>query len=239
MATPASPFEPLAHAVRRLDSVRMTYVAPPGFQFLSNRLDGDAQQSLARAIMALAEAAPFYRPVTPGGKPMSVMMTGCGPLGWVTDAAGYRYQPTHPITGQPWPPMPAMLTDLWAELCDPITPPDAGLINLYDAGAKMGLHQDKDEADFAFPVLSISLGDTAIFRIGGTRRGDPTASMRLASGDVCVLAGEARLAFHGVDRILAGSSRLIPGGGRINVTLRRAGPAHASFETPAGAGSSG
>jgi alkylated DNA repair protein (DNA oxidative demethylase) len=89
----------------------------------------------------------------------------------------------------------------------------------------MGLHQDRDEADLTFPVLSISLGDTAVFRIGGVRRNDPTASVRLASGDVCILSGEARLAFHGVDRIVAGSSRLIPGGGRLNLTLRRAAPA--------------
>jgi DNA oxidative demethylase len=201
-------------------------VAPSGFNLLPAHLDPAAQRALADEILALAREAPFYRPVTPGGKPMSVQMTACGPLGWVSDAAGYRYETRHPLTGRPWPPMPAALIALWAELCDRQTPPDAGLINLYDAEARMGLHQDRDEADFGFPVLSISLGDTAIFRLGGSRRGDPTRSVRLASGDVCILAGEARLAFHGVDRILAGSSRLIPGGGRINVTLRRARPAN-------------
>ena len=116
---------------------------------------------------------------------------------------------------------------LWAELCDPVTPPDACLVNLYREGARMGLHQDRDEADFGFPVLSVSLGDTAIFRIGGVKRGGPTRSVRLASGDVCVLGGEARLAYHGVDRIVPGSSRLVPGGGRINLTLRRAMPKEA------------
>jgi alkylated DNA repair protein (DNA oxidative demethylase) len=206
----------------------MSYLAPSGFQLLPGRLDTAAQSGLAQEIARLAAEAPFYRPVTPGGQPMSVRMTGFGPLSWVTDARGYRYQANHPVTGRPWPAAPASLLDLWAELCDAQTPPDAGLVNLYDAKARMGLHQDRDEADFGFPVLSISLGDTAMFRIGGTRRSDPTRSLRLASGDVCILAGEARLAFHGVDRILAGSSRLLPGGGRINVTLRRARPGELS-----------
>ena len=154
-----------------------------------------AQRALADEVLALAAGAPPYRPVTPGGKPMSVAMTNLGPLGWVTDAAGYRYQPTHPLTGAPWPPIPAMLTALWAELCDPDVPPDCCLVNLYDAAARMGLHRDGDEADFRFPVLSVSLGDTALFRLGGLRRADPTGQIRLASGDVCVLggAGAARL----------------------------------------------
>jgi DNA oxidative demethylase len=142
----------------------------------------------------------------------------------VTDAGGYRYQATHPVTGQPWPPIPAVLAALWAELCDPATPADACLVNRYDTAAKMGLHRDNDEADFSFPVLSVSLGDTALFRFGGLKRGEPTSQLRLGSGDVIVLGGESRRAYHGVDRILAGSSRLIPGGGRINLTLRRAAP---------------
>lgn len=198
---------------------------PAGFRLLPGRLDAAAQAALLEAVLEGAEAAPFYRPVTPGGKPMSVEMTGFGSLGWVTDAKGYRYEPRHPLTGHTWPAIPPPLLALWAELCDPVTPPDACLVNLYREGAKMGLHQDSDEADFGFPVLSVSLGDTAIFRIGGTRRGGPTRSVRLASGDVCVLGGEARLAYHGVDRIVPGSSRLVPGGGRINLTLRRARPA--------------
>lgn len=200
-------------------------MSPPGFRLLPGRLDEEAQGALVSQVLAAAEQAPFYRPVTPGGKPMSVEMTGMGPLCWVTDARGYRYEATHPVTGRAWPAIPQVLLDLWAELCDGVTPPDACLVNLYRGSAKMGLHQDRDEADFGFPVLSVSLGDTAVFRIGGPKRTDPTASVRLASGDVCVLAGEARLAFHGVDRVLAGSSRLVPGGGRINLTLRRARPA--------------
>ena len=197
-------------------------MSPSGFRLLPGRLDETAQGALVTQVLEAAQAAPFYRPVTPGGKPMSVEMTGFGPLCWVTDARGYRYEAAHPATGMAWPAIPPVLLDLWAEHCDAVTPPDACLVNLYRGAARMGLHQDRDEADFGFPVLSVSLGDTAIFRIGGTRRTDPTTSLRLASGDVCVLGGEARLAFHGVDRLVPGSSRLIPGGGRINLTLRRA-----------------
>jgi alkylated DNA repair protein (DNA oxidative demethylase) len=196
-----------------------------GFRLLPGRLDASEQQALADEVLALAAGAPPYRPVTPGGKPMSVSMTNLGPLGWVTDEAGYRYQPTHPLTGERWPPIPAMLTDLWAKLCDPDVPPDCCLVNLYDPQARMGLHRDADEADFRFPVLSVSLGDTALFRLGGLRRSDPTGQIRLASGDVSVLGGPARRAYHGVDRILFGSSRLLPGGGRLNLTLRRAAAA--------------
>lgn len=193
-----------------------------GFRLLPGKLSPDAQGALLEAVMARAETAPFVHQVTPGGKPMSVAMTSFGDLGWITDRAGYRYEPRHPQTGAPWPDIPQLLLDLWAELADPATPPDACLVNFYGSDARMTLHQDRDEADFRFPVLSVSLGDTAVFRLGGLKRGDPTASMRLASGDVCLLAGEARLFHHGVDRILPGSSRLIPGGGRINLTLRRA-----------------
>ena len=192
-----------------------------GFKILAERLDPASQQALVDGVMSSAR---LYRPITPGGKPMSVEMSNMGPLGWVTDARGYRYEPLHPVSGDPWPPIPTLLLDLWAELADPATPPDACLVNLYRADARMGSHRDADETDVSLPVLSISLGDTAIFRIGGLSRRDPTTSVRLASGDVCLLADEARLAYHGVDRILPGSSRLIPGGGRLNLTLRRARP---------------
>lgn len=195
-----------------------------GFTLLPGRLDPLAQTALVDAVLTAARTAPFHRQVTPGGKAMSVEMTGLGPLSWVTDARGYRYEARHPLTGEPWPPMPAILRDLWAELADAAVPADACLVNLYREGARMGLHRDQDEADFGFPVLSVSLGDTAIFRLGGLKRTDPTRSVRLASGDVCLLAGESRLAFHGVDRVLTGSSRLVPDGGRINLTLRRARP---------------
>jgi DNA oxidative demethylase len=199
-------------------------VTPCGFRVYPGYLDAEAQLSLALVALDAARVAPFYRPVTPGGRTMSVEMTNFGPCGWVTDAMGYRYQSKHPATGALWPPIPPALLRLWSDLADVGTPPDACLVNLYRAGARMGLHQDRDEADFSIPVLSVSLGDTAIFRIGGPDRRAPTRQLRLASGDVCLLSGAARLAFHGVDRIVGGSSRLIPGGGRINFTLRRARP---------------
>jgi len=155
------------------------------------------------------------------GAPFSVRMTNCGVLGWVSDAAGYRYQATYPVTGRPWPPMPAMLLAAWRDLADYAHPPEACLVNVYAPDARMGLHQDRDERDFAAPVVSLSLGQTCLFRVGGTSRRDPTRSFRLASGDAVVLAGEARLAFHGVDRIIRDTSTLLPDGSRINLTLRR------------------
>lgn len=193
----------------------------PGFHYWPGRLDEGAQVSLLAEIQTALETAPFYRPVTPGGQPFSVRMSNLGPLGWISDRSGYRYQPTHPETGRSWPPIPTALLDLWRDLADWPEPPDACLVNLYREDARMGLHQDRDEADQNAPVLSISLGDTAVFRIGPAGRG-PTRSLKLNSGDVCALAGPSRLARHGVDRLLTGSSRLIPGGGRINLTLRRA-----------------
>lgn len=193
-----------------------------GFLYHPQALERDQQEALARAVFAAAEDAPFFRPVTPSGKPMSVRMTGFGPLSWVTDAAGYRYEALHPQTRRPWPPMPEVLLDLWRRFCPGAPEPDACLANLYRDGAKMGLHQDKDEQDFSVPVLSVSLGDTAVFRLGATTRGGSTTSMKLHSGDVCVLAGPARLAFHGIDRVLEGSSTVVPGGGRLNLTLRKA-----------------
>jgi alkylated DNA repair protein (DNA oxidative demethylase) len=198
---------------------------PDGFRHLPGLLDAPAQARLLVAVEAILAAAPPYRPaMARTGAPFSVRMTNAGPLGWVSDAAGYRYQPRHPLTAAPWPPIPAMLVELWHRLTDLAAPPEACLVNLYDAAARMGLHQDRDERELAAPVVSLSLGDTAIFRIGGLDRRAPTRSFRLASGDAVVLAGEARLAFHGVDRIVSGSSRLVPGGGRINLTLRRVTP---------------
>lgn len=199
----------------------------PGFDLWPGLLDPGTQAGLVREVQAAFEAAPPARYETAYGKAMSVAMSSFGPLGWTSDAAGYRYADRHPGTSRPWPAMPPALLDLWAELGDPETPPDACLINLYRDDARMGLHQDRDEADPRFPVLSVSLGDTAVFRIGGTARKDPTRSLKLSSGDVCRLSGPARLAFHGVDRILPGSSGLVPGGGRVNLTLRRAKAAYA------------
>lgn len=193
-----------------------------GFRLLPALLDPDAQKSLLDAVLERVERAPFYRAQTPGGKTMSVANTNFGPLGWYSDRRGYRYQDTHPETGEPWPDIPPVLLELWRVHADAQVPPDACLVNLYGPDTRLSLHRDADEADFAYPVLSISLGDTALYRLGGKARTDPTRSFRLASGDVCLLAGEARMAYHGVDRIIPGSSRLVPGGGRINLTLRRA-----------------
>jgi alkylated DNA repair protein (DNA oxidative demethylase) len=195
-----------------------------GFRFWPGALSVSEQAGLLAEVLAAAETAPFYRPVTRSGRPFSVEMTGLGPLGWVSDRKGYRYQPTHPVTGVPWPPMPQTLLHLWRDLTGWPEPPDACLVNRYRGSARMGLHQDLDEQDHSAPVLSVSLGDTAVFRIGAAG-GGPTRSLRLTSGDVCALTGPARLARHGVDRLVAGSSGLVPGGGRINLTLRRAAPA--------------
>lgn len=185
-------------------------------------LDRSAQAALRDALQAVFARAPLYAPRMPKtGKPMSVRMTNCGPLGWVTDERGYRYQATHPETGAPWPPMPDMLVGAWRALAGYDHAPEACLINVYGPDAKMGLHQDRDEEDFDAPVVSLSLGDSCLFRIGGTKRNDPTRSLRLASGDAVVLGGAARLAFHGVDRIMPGTSTLLPEGGRINLTMRR------------------
>ncbi len=196
--------------------------AASGFRLVPAALDLAVQAALIEAVEAAAAQAPWRRYETPNGGTMSVEMTSFGPLGWTASREGYRYADRDPVGGRPWPAMPPMLLDLWRAHAGSDIAPDSALVNRYRAAARMGLHQDRDENAMAAPVLSISLGDTAVFRLGGQRRSDPTTSMRLASGDVCVLAGEARTAFHGVDRVLAGSSRLVPGGGRINITMRRA-----------------
>lgn len=190
-----------------------------GLRYFPGLLDPDAQQSLVADLRKVVAAAPLYAPVTPGGRPMSVRMTSAGRLGWITDARGYRYEPRHPA-GQPWPAIPPDVLALWHSLVGLPREPDCCLVNFYGEGAKMGLHQDRDEGDFSFPVLSISLGDEALFRIGGTDRKDPTESFWLKSGDVLLMGGPARLAWHGIDRLRFRSSRLLPGGGRINLTLR-------------------
>jgi len=197
-----------------------------GLRYLPGRLSRQEQEELVEIIRGAVVEAPLYVPVMPGsGRPMSVRMTNCGPLGWVTDKErGYRYQPTHPVTGKPWPAIPEVLLDLWRELSGYPKDPEACLVNFYADDAKMGLHQDRDEADFSAPVLSISLGNTCLFRIGGLARTDRTKSLKLESGDVFLLGGEGRLCFHGVDRIYPGTSTLLKSGGRINLTLRRVNP---------------
>jgi alkylated DNA repair protein (DNA oxidative demethylase) len=196
--------------------------AAGGLRVVPGYLDRAAQEELLATLRAVLRVAPPYTPRMPkSGRPLSVRMTNCGPLGWMTDAAGYRYQPHHPETGAPWPPIPDILLAAWRDLAGYPHAPEACLVNIYGPAARMGLHQDRDEADLAAPVVSLSLGDSCLFRVGGKRRTDPTRTLRLASGDAVVLGGTARLAFHGVDRIIPGSSTLLAEGGRINLTLRR------------------
>ncbi len=190
-----------------------------GFDIRKAWLDGPAQAQLIETLRPILKAAPLFRPMTPSGKEMSVRMTSAGTLGWVTDKEGYRYQPQHP-KGADWPSIPEQVLDIWRKLTSPDRDPDCCLINYYGEGARMGLHQDKDEVDFSWPVLSISLGDDALFRIGNQTRGGKTESIWLNSGDVVIMGGPARLTYHGIDRIRFGSSKLLPKGGRINLTLR-------------------
>jgi DNA oxidative demethylase len=193
-----------------------------GLRFYPGYLGRAPQEALVASLRQVLEGAPLYTPRMPkSGRPFTVRMSNCGPLGWTSDESGYRYTAAHPQTGQPWPPMPQALAALWNDVAHYPHPPEACLINFYTPAAKMGLHQDRDEADFTAPVVSLSLGDSCLFRVGGLKRGDPTRSFRLNSGDLLVLGGATRLAFHGVDRVYPGTSTLLAEGGRINLTLRR------------------
>lgn len=198
---------------------------PDGFHFFPSFLDQAAQNALVEDIRGVVAQAPLFQPVMPrSGKPLSVKMSNCGPLGWVADINGYRYQDRHPVTGAPWPAMPPRLMNIWQQVADCPAQPEACLINHYGEAAKMGLHQDRDEQTFDAPVVSISLGDTAVFRIGGTKRGGKTLPITLNSGDVIVFGGPARLCYHGISKVYPDSSPLLKGGGRLNLTLRRVTP---------------
>jgi alkylated DNA repair protein (DNA oxidative demethylase) len=206
--------------------IRPAALPPAGFRYLPGRLDAAEQARLTSEIRAVIRQAPLFVPTMPRtGRAFSVRMSNCGTLGWVSDAAGgYRYQPQHPETGRPWPAIPDGLLALWDAIAAGSPRPEACLINYYAAGAKMGTHRDADEPNRFAPVVSISLGDAAIFHIGGSKRRDPKHRLVLNSGDVVVLSAAARHAYHGVDRIIPGSSALIEEGGRFNLTLRRVQP---------------
>jgi DNA oxidative demethylase len=200
-------------------------ILAPGLILHRGWLDRAAQEALVADLRDVIRAAPLFTPRMPRtGAPFSVRMTNCGPLGWVSDIDGYRYQPLHPETGKPWPPIPEPLLAAWRGHANVPAPPEACLVNWYEGKARMGLHQDKDESELAAPVLSVSLGDACLFRHGGLKRSDPTRSVKLESGDLLVIGGPSRLCFHGVDRIYPSTSDLLPKGGRINLTLRRVTP---------------
>ncbi len=187
-----------------------------GAVLLSGFAAAEAPDLLA-AIARVAEAAPFRRLVTPGGYTMSVAMTNCGRVGWVSDRSGYRYDPVDPDTGKSWPPMPAEFVNLAvhaaAEGGFKGYDPDACLINRYEPGAKLGLHQDRDEKDAYAPIVSVSLGAPATFLWGGKKRSDPVRRMRVEQGDVVVWGGQARFVYHGVAPVKDGV--------RLNLTFRK------------------
>lgn len=216
----------------------------PGLIHYPGHLGPAAQARLWAELALVVAAAPPYTPRMPRtDAPFSVRMTNCGALGWVSDKAGYRYETRHPGTGLPWPAIPATALSVWNDLAGYRAPPQACLVNLYAGRARMGLHQDRDEAARDAPIVSLSLGAAALFRYGGPRRDDPTRSVRLASGDVLVMGGASRLVHHGIDRILPAARTLpaarnlfgeadpcaipdiladhLPQGGRCNLTLRR------------------
>ncbi len=190
-----------------------------GARLYPGLIDVRAQERLIAEVRQIVAEAPLFQPRTASGRKMRVRMTSAGDFGWVSEPTGYRYAPRHP-SGVLWPPIPQMLLELWGRLLPDARAPECCLVNFYGKGARMGLHQDRDEADFSQPVLSVSLGDDGLFRIGGAQRRGPTISHWLRSGDVLLLDGPARLAFHGVDRIRFGSSQLMRAGGRLNLTLR-------------------
>jgi len=196
-----------------------SYLEIRGFRIFKGLLSAPRQRQLVEELRAVVRAAPLFSPMTPYGKPMSVRMTSAGKYGWVSDRRGYRYATQHP-SGVPWPPIPETVLSIWSDLVSDARAPDCCLINYYGEAARMGLHQDRDEADFSWPVLSVSLGDDGLFRIGSQTRGGKTESIWLQSGDVVVMGGDARLTYHGIDRIKPGTSTLLDNPGRINLTCR-------------------
>jgi alkylated DNA repair protein (DNA oxidative demethylase) len=201
---------------------------PEGFHYLPQYYDPAGQRAVLADVRAvLAEAPLFEQRMPKTGAPLSVRMSNAGLLGWVTDRdGGYRYQVNHPVTGQQWPAIPQGLLMLWPSVTGETTPPNFCLINFYGADARLGVHQDKGESSLTAPVVSVSLGDDALFLVGSMARKDPARRLRLESGDVVWFSGPSRLIYHGVERVTPGSSTRLEeagfaGGGRINLTLRR------------------
>ena len=190
-----------------------------GISVFKEFLPSSDQLRLVKELREVAAQAPVFSPKTKSGKPMSVRLTAAGDFGWFSDQRGYRYVEHHP-SGVNWPAIPDSIMAIWRAVAGAAPNPECCLINFYGEGARMGLHQDRDEANFEWPVVSISLGDDALFRVGGTERGGKTESIWLQSGDVAVMGGPARLNYHGIDRIKFGSSSLLKEGGRLNITLR-------------------
>lgn len=208
-----------------LNAVRTTEPIGAGAVVL-RAMARSAASALVAEIGRIRAVAPFRHLITPGGHRMSVAMTNCGPLGWVSDRAGYRYQHTDPESGKRWPAMPAVFGALASQAAAdagyPGFQPDACLINFYEPGARLTLHQDRDEHDLGSPIVSVSLGLPAVFLFGGLRRADKPRRIRLEHGDVVVWGGPSRLAFHGVEALADGSHPLT-GSARINLTFRHAG----------------
>jgi DNA oxidative demethylase len=202
----------------------MTYDLGPGAALLRGFATPVAAE-LAACLEAVSAAAPYRHMITPGGLRMSVAMTNCGALGWVSDESGYRYAPLDPETGRPWPALPPAFTRLAAKAAAaagfPSFAPDACLVNRYAPGARLSLHQDKDERDFAQPIVSVSLGVPAVFLFGGSKRKERPLRIGLTHGDVVVWGGPARLRYHGIAP-LESSEHPFAGNVRINLTLRRA-----------------
>lgn len=190
-----------------------------GIRLHPGHLDRATQQALAAEVRAIARAAPFAVQTTRRGQALSVRMTSAGLFGWTSDRRGYRYEPHQP-DGTPWPPIPPGIRAVWDAVVPGARPPESCLVNWYAPGARMGMHQDRDEGDMNQPVVSISLGWDALFRVGGLARGGPTQSVWLHSGDVAVMGGAARLVHHGVDRIAEGAWTPLSAPGRVNLTLR-------------------
>jgi alkylated DNA repair protein (DNA oxidative demethylase) len=196
----------------------------PGLSFLAGFCRAE-EQALISAGLDVAAAAPFRVMATPGGAKMSAAITNCGAAGWVSDRRGYRYEPLDPLSGRPWPQMPALFRDVAVRAAAAAGfarfDPDVCLMNRYAPGARMGLHQDRDEADFSAPIVSVSLGLPAVFLWGGAQRTGPTTRLPLASGDVLVWGARERLYFHGIGPVKAGHHALL-GACRLNLTFRRA-----------------